>query len=162
MSTASGRDGVCGDVDAGGRDPQPEMPVSLKPEHVGISVKDLEASVLWYREMLGFSVDKVVDVPDDVGRVALLSQGDFRVELFEIPGAAPLPDDRRFPDRDLRTHGIKHMAYAVPDVAALMARLKSRGVEIAWDVTVHDGFTVAFVRDNSGNLVELVERPELW
>lgn len=112
MSDARGRDGVRGDVDAGGRGLHAEGRVSLKPEHVGISVKDLEASVLWYREMLGFSVDKVVDVPDDVGRVALLSHGDFRLELFEIPGAAPLPDDRRFPDRDLRTHGIKHMAYA--------------------------------------------------
>ncbi|HEY5529786.1 MAG TPA: VOC family protein [Thermoleophilia bacterium] len=134
----------------------------LKPEHVGISVADLEASVVWYREMLGFSVDKVVDVPDDIGRVALMSHGDFRLELFEIPGAAPLPDDRRYPDRDLRTQGVKHMAYAVPDVATLVADLKSRGVEIAWDVVVHDGFTVAFVRDNSGNLVELIERRDLW
>jgi methylmalonyl-CoA/ethylmalonyl-CoA epimerase len=162
VSDTSGPAALHGAVDAGGRGLQPEMPVSLKPEHVGISAADLEASVLWYREMLGFSVDKVVDVPDDAGRVTLLSHGDFRLELFEIPGAAPLPDDRRFPDRDLSTHGIKHMAYAVPDVAAMTARLKSRGVEIAWDVTVHDGFTVAFVRDNSGNLVELVERPELW
>lgn len=112
--------------------------------------------------MLGFSVDKVVDVPDDIGRVALMSHGDFRLELFEIPGAAPLPDDRRYPDRDLRTQGVKHMAYAVPDVATLVADLKSRGVEIAWDVVVHDGFTVAFVRDNSGNLVELIERRDLW
>ena len=134
----------------------------LKPEHVGISVADLEASVVWYREMLGFSVDKVVDVPDDIGRVALMSHGDFRLELFEIPGAAPLPDDRRYPDRDLRTQGVKHIAYAVPDVATLVADLKSRGVEIAWDVVVHDGFTVAFVRDNSGNLVELIERRDLW
>lgn len=134
----------------------------LKPEHVGISVADLEASVVWYREMLGFSVDKVVDVPDDIGRVALMSHGDFRLELFEIPGAAPLPDDRRYPDRDLRTQGVKHVAYAVPDVATLLADLKSRGVEIAWDMAVHDGFTVAFVRDNSGNLVELIERRDLW
>jgi len=134
----------------------------LKPEHVGISVADLEASVVWYREMLGFSVDKVVDVPDDIGRVALMSHGDFRLELFEIPGAASLSDDRRYPDRDLRTQGVKHMAYAVPDVATLVADLKSRGVEIAWDVVVHDGFTVAFVRDNSGNLVELIERRDLW
>ena len=89
-------------------------------------------------------------------------RGDFRLELFEIPGAASLSDDRRYPDRDLRTQGVKHMAYAVPDVATLVADLKSRGVEIAWDVVVHDGFTVAFVRDNSGNLVELIERRDLW
>ncbi len=140
----------------------PPTEVQLKPEHAGISVADLEASMRWYREMLGFSVEKVLDVPDDVGRVALLCNGGFRLELFEIPGSAALPEDRRHPDRDLRTQGIKHVAYAVPDVVGLVAGLKSRGVEVAWDVVVHDGFTVAFVRDNSGNLVELVERPDLW
>ena len=28
----------------------------LKPHHCGISVPDLETSVAWYRDMLGFSV----------------------------------------------------------------------------------------------------------
>jgi len=28
-----------------------------------------------------------------------------------------------------------------------------------WDIAVHDGSPCAFVRDNSGNLVEFVERP---
>jgi len=30
----------------------------LIPHHCGISVPDLEASIAWYRDMLGFSVEK--------------------------------------------------------------------------------------------------------
>jgi methylmalonyl-CoA/ethylmalonyl-CoA epimerase len=130
----------------------------LRPDHAGISVGDLEASIAWYRDMLGFELDRVVDVPEDTGTVALIRQGDFILELFCIPGAAPLPDERRYPWSDIRTQGIKHVAYAVPDIVALMDDLRAKGVEVVWDTRVHDGVACAFVRDNSGNLVEFVER----
>jgi catechol 2,3-dioxygenase-like lactoylglutathione lyase family enzyme len=130
----------------------------LRPDHAGISVADLEASIAWYGDMLGFAVDRVVDVPGDAGRVALIRKGGFILELFCVPGAAPLPDERRHPATDLRTHGIKHVAYAVPDIGALMDELKGKGVDVVWDVVEHDNTLCAFVRDNSGNLVEFVER----
>jgi methylmalonyl-CoA/ethylmalonyl-CoA epimerase len=131
---------------------------SLRPDHAGISVADLEASIDWYADMLGFSVDRVLDIPGGKGRVALIRKGDFILELFCVPGAAPLPDERRHPATDLRTHGIKHVAYAVSDIRALMDELKTKGVDVAWDVVMHDNTLCAFVRDNSGNLVEFVER----
>jgi catechol 2,3-dioxygenase-like lactoylglutathione lyase family enzyme len=135
-----------------------ENVAGLRPDHAGISVADLEASIAWYGEMLGFTVDRVVDVPEDTGRVALVRNGDFILELFCIPGAAPLPEERRHPATDLRTHGIKHVAYAVPDLRALMDELKAKDVDVVWDAVVHDNTLCAFVRDNSGNLVEFVER----
>jgi methylmalonyl-CoA/ethylmalonyl-CoA epimerase len=135
------------------------MTVKIRPDHVGISVGDLEASMAWYHDILGFEIERVVDIPEDTGKVALMQQGGFIIELFCVPGAASLPEARRHPATDLRTHGIKHVAYAVPDIVALMDELKARGVDVVWDVVVHDGDKCAFVRDNSGNLVELVERP---
>ena len=130
----------------------------LRPDHAGISVGDLEASIAWYRDMLGFQLDRVVDVPEDEGQVALIRRGEFVLELFSIPGAAPLPEERRYPWSDIRTHGVKHIAYAVPDIRALMDDLKRKGVDVVRDTQVHDGVPCAFVRDNCGNLVEFVER----
>jgi methylmalonyl-CoA/ethylmalonyl-CoA epimerase len=110
--------------------------------------------------MLGFELVKVLDIPDaeKAGRVALISKGDFVLELFCLAEARPLPEERRHPATDLLTHGIKHVAYAVPDLTALMEELKGKGVDVAWDIVVHDGVPCAFVRDNTGNLVEFVER----
>lgn len=139
-------------------DGSPGSGAGLRPDHVGLSVADLEASIAWYSEMLGFQVERVLDVPGGEGRVALLRTGDFLLELFCVPGAAPLPEERRHPLSDLRTHGVKHMAYAVPDLPGLMERLKSKGVDVVWDVVTHDDTLCAFIRDNTGNLVELVER----
>ena len=135
--------------------------MDIRPDHAGISVGDLEASIAWYRDMLGFELMRVVDIPDaeEAGKVALVRHGDFILELFCLPGAAPLPEERRHPATDLLTHGIKHVAYAVSDLAALMDDLKAKGVDVVWDIAVHDGSPCAFVRDNSGNLVEFVERP---
>lgn len=136
--------------------------VELKPHHHGVSVPDLEASIAWYRDMLGFSVLTGMDLPDGSGKLVMMRNGDFVVELFEIPGAAPLPDDRRYPDRDLGTHGNKHLAFAVPDLVTLMDDLKARGVDVAWDIMVIEGMKAAFVRDNAGNLIELMDRPDLF
>lgn len=130
----------------------------LQPHHAGISVGDLEESIAWYRQMLGFELEKVIEIPEDSGRVALLRHGDFVLELFHLPDAAPLPDERRHPWTDIRTQGIKHIAYSVADVAALMQELTAKGVDVAWDIRVHDGDVCAFVRDNTGNLVEFVQR----
>jgi methylmalonyl-CoA/ethylmalonyl-CoA epimerase len=146
--TTAGRGG------AGG----PARGLSLRPHHVGISVADLEASIAWYEEFLGFALEAVVPVPEDVGRVAMLvNDGGFRVELFELPQAAPLPDERRHPATDLRTHGVKHLAYAVTGIEAFAERLRAAGADIVWDLRVHEDVKVLFLRDNTGNLVEVVE-----
>lgn len=133
------------------------LPSPVGPHHVGISVADLEESIAWYERMLGFRLEAVVAVPEDDGRVAMLVQDGFRVELFEIPGAAALPPARREPGSDLRTHGVKHLAYEVSNIEAHAERLRALGVDIVWDVRVHEGVKVLFVRDTTGNLVELVE-----
>jgi methylmalonyl-CoA/ethylmalonyl-CoA epimerase len=130
----------------------------VRPHHVGISDADLEASIAWYERNLGFSPESIAPVSEDEGRVAMLvNEGGFRVELFELPGAAPLPDARRHPASDLRTHGVKHAAHAVTDIGAWSERLHAAGADFVWDVRVHEDVKVLFVRDTTGNLVELVE-----
>jgi methylmalonyl-CoA/ethylmalonyl-CoA epimerase len=140
------------------RRPEGVAAMTVRPHHVGISVADLEASIAWYERFLGFRLENIVPVPEDVGRAAMLV-GDcgFRVELFELPDAAPLPDDRRHPATDLRTHGVKHVAYEVDGIEAWQERLLDLGGDIVWDLRVHEDVKVIFLRDNTGNLVELVE-----
>jgi catechol 2,3-dioxygenase-like lactoylglutathione lyase family enzyme len=134
--------------------------MTIRPDHAGISVADLQASIAWYHDMLGFELLRQVEIPDGHGQVALIKNGGFVLELFCVPGAQPLPEERRHPATDLMTHGVKHVAYATPDIDALMTDLKAKGVTVVWDIMVHDGDRCAFVLDNTGNLVEFVERTE--
>ncbi len=129
----------------------------LIPHHCGISVPDLEASIAWYRDVLGFSVEKRLTLDAISAKIAFMKHGDFYIELFEVEGAAPLPEDRRYPDEDIRTHGNKHIAFAVEDVRSVVDTLKKRGADIAMDVNIVEDKPMAFIHDNAGNLIEIVE-----
>jgi methylmalonyl-CoA/ethylmalonyl-CoA epimerase len=132
--------------------------LDFKPHHLGISVPDLEASIKWYQDMLGFKVEKQMDVPPLKARIAFLEKDGFRIEIFQVEGAKPLPEGRNQPNTDIATHGVKHLAYEVKNVTDFMNILKKRGVDVAMDVNKMDGKEMAFIRDNSGNLIEILER----
>lgn len=130
--------------------------IELRAHHLGLSVPDLEASIGWYESVLGFRLEHRMTVDSIPARIAFLKRDDFRIELFEVEGAASLPDDRRIPNLDLRTHGTKHLAFAVEDVDALVQELSARGADVAMHIRVH-GKPTAFIRDNAGNLLEFVQ-----
>ena len=124
--------------------------------HVGLSVPDLEAAIAWYGEMLGFIEEHRFALPPADAKVAFVRRGDLRVELFEVNGAAALPDDRRYPNRDLRTHGTKHVAFRVDDLDTFLAEMERRGADVAMIVPRALG-RACFLRDCAGNLVEFLE-----
>ncbi|MDF7776080.1 VOC family protein [Sphingomonas sp. AOB5] len=126
--------------------------------HGGVSVADLDASIAWYRDVLGFELDKRFHVPTIPADIAMMRNGDLYFELFEVPGSKALPHDRRVPDDDLQTQGNKHVAFVVQDAAAFAAEIESRGADIVWVKKMPHGSN-AFIRDNSGNLIEFVEEP---
>lgn len=128
----------------------------LRPHHFGISVPDLEQALSWYERMLGFSVEQRLFIDKIPAHIAFVKRGDFRIEIFQVEGAAALPPDRRVPNLDLKTHGNKHMCFEVPDVPAAIAALRAAGADIAFEVTI-DGNPTAFVRDCAGNLLEFLQ-----
>jgi len=128
--------------------------IEVFPHHAGLSVPDLNASIKWYQDMLGFTLEKSMEMPPLHAKIAFIKTGDFRIELFQVEGAKTLPDDRRYPQKDIATHGWKHLSLGVKDVKKTLEILKKKGVDIAMEGEVN-GEAMAFLRDNSGNLVEI-------
>ncbi len=52
---------------------------------------------------------------------------------------------------------VKHCAHSVTGVEAFAQRLHDAGGDFGWDLRVHEDVKALFLRDNTGNLVELVE-----
>jgi len=134
--------------------------VPLKFHHGGVSVPDLEASIEWYAAALGFELEARIDIPQIPAKVAMLKRGELRMELFQVPGAAALPAERRHPNKDVHTHGNKHVAFAVADIDPLVDELRARNVDIVFVGRFEFGSN-AFVRDNAGNLIEFVQQPDM-
>jgi methylmalonyl-CoA/ethylmalonyl-CoA epimerase len=127
--------------------------------HGGVSVPSLDAAIEWYGRVLGFDVEKRFWIEAARSHTAMLRKGPLRFELFEIEGAAPLPEDRRHPPSDLRTHGNKHVAFQVADLEPFLAEMEAKAVDIAF--VVREAFGKGcFIRDCVGNLIEFVEEPD--
>lgn len=126
-------------------------------DHIGIAVPDLEQALTPYVEGLGLHVAHQEVVEAQKVRVAMLPVGETNIELLE-----PTSDDSpvaKFMER--RGPGIHHIALAVDDIEASLARMGSAGVRmIDTEPRLGAGGTkVAFVHPKSmgGVLVELVE-----
>lgn len=56
--------------------------IDFKAHHLGLSVPDVEASIRWYGDFLGFAVEKRMEIAPIHAKIALLKRGDFRLELY--------------------------------------------------------------------------------
>jgi methylmalonyl-CoA/ethylmalonyl-CoA epimerase len=131
----------------------------IRIDHVGISVGNLEESVDWYVNMLGFELTRPINRnPDSDSTIARVVRDGFSIELFEMRGAEPLPEYRKDPSADLRVHGLAHFAFEVDDAIAVMEELESKGVEVVLPPRDREGPTFFFVSDNSGNTFEFIQR----
>ena len=126
-------------------------------DHVGIAVTDLAAARALYEQVLGLEVTHEEVITEQGVHELLLRAGDAFVQLV-----APLDPDTpvgRFLVR--RGEGLHHVGYAVPDVAAAVADLRTQGFEVIDPAPRigSGGSTIAFIHPKSmqGVLVELVE-----
>eukprot|EP00456_Euglypha_rotunda_P063446 TRINITY_DN5366_c0_g2_i1.p3 TRINITY_DN5366_c0_g2~~TRINITY_DN5366_c0_g2_i1.p3 ORF type:complete len:134 (+),score=38.73 TRINITY_DN5366_c0_g2_i1:521-922(+) len=102
--------------------------------HGGVSVPSLDEAIDWYGRVLGFAVEKRFYIEAARSHAAMVRKGPLRFELFEVEGAAPLPEERRHPPSDLRTHGNKHVAFRVEDLDLFLTEMEEKGADIAFVV----------------------------
>ncbi len=124
--------------------------------HFAISVADLEETIEWYSRVFGFTVIDRSEIPGAQIKVSHMQGKGFILEIFEAKEAASLPEDRKVPNKDLMTQGNKHASFGVPDGKKAKEQLEQMGVEIAMVAEV-DGTYGVFIRDNTGNLIEIFE-----
>jgi len=127
--------------------------------HVALSVPNIAESIAWYEKMLGFKgvVRGGQPNPNARQQVADLRRGDITIELFQVADATPLPESRKNPSEDFRTHGVKHFGFEVKNLPAVLAELKAKGVKIAFEMRDTPTEAFAFISDNAGNAIELIE-----
>ena len=119
--------------------------------HVAIIVSDYRRAREFYVEKLGFPVLRENFRPDRGDWKLDLKFGDGELELFAIPGAPPRPS---WPE----ARGLRHLAFRVEDVEAVVRALEERGIPCEPIRT--DPFTggrMTFFRDPDGLPLELHE-----
>lgn len=135
---------------------------TMKPLHVGISVRNIQESIEWYRSVLGFELLWCRDFEDLKSQIAFLKQGDFEIELFEHHNSQAIPKERLMPKEDIQTQGTKHVAFSTDDINTLFDSFKTKGVDIVFgpvESPPKDAM-FGFIRDPSGVLIEFIQKFE--
>jgi methylmalonyl-CoA epimerase len=127
-----------------------------KIDHLGIAVKSLAASKLFY-EKLGLAVSPEETVEGEQVRLVMVPVGESRLELLEP--TSETSTIAKFLSK--RGEGLHHVCLRVPDLAVAVERLKRERVRLVSDeIKVGaGGHKYVFVHPASagGVLLELVE-----
>jgi catechol 2,3-dioxygenase-like lactoylglutathione lyase family enzyme len=142
-------------------------------QHTGLTVSDLERSVAFYRDVLGFEVfaeserqggyfAAIVGYPDAHVRMALLRSGgsSHHIELFQYLSPEP-----RTVALEPRLVGATHVCLIVDDLPALYEQLAAAGVDtfftapVEIDHGINAGGWALYLRDPDGIILELFQPP---
>ena len=124
-------------------------------DHIGISVRNINEALAFYRDALGLEIELTEDVPSQRVRAHFIRVGESALELLE----ATAPDSPIAKAVDKRGPGLHHITLRVGDIQAVLARLRARGVRLIDEIPRPgaEGALVAFIHPSAahGVLVEL-------
>jgi methylmalonyl-CoA/ethylmalonyl-CoA epimerase len=132
----------------------------MKLNHVGIAVKSLEESLGIWRDILGFYVRSIEDIPEQKVKVAMLDAGAVTIELLEpLTSESPI---HKFLEK--RGEGLHHLSFSVENIEACIEELKSKNFKMIDEVArkgAH-GSKIAFIHPSSTGsvLIELCQGKE--
>ena len=128
----------------------------LHIEHIGIAVKDLEASIPLFERLLNTSCYKREMVETELVETAFFKTGGNKVELVQSTATGGVIE--RFIQK--KGEGVHHIAFEVEDIVQEMNRLRNEGFILLDDMPKPgaDNKMVCFLHPSSTNgiLVELV------
>ncbi|AHX13052.1 hypothetical protein CH75_07235 [Dyella jiangningensis] len=121
--------------------------------HVALICSDVARSKKFYSETLGFRIIReVYRAERDSWKVDLEVSPGVSLELFSFPSPPPRPSRPE-------AQGLRHLAFAVPDIDKVIATLLERGV--ACEPVRVDEYTdrrFTFLADPDGLPIELYEQ----
>ncbi len=121
--------------------------------HIAILTDNYESSKRFYTEVLGFEIIRETYRAERQSyKLDLAIAGQYQVELFSFP---EFRERGSYPE----AKGLRHLAFAVDDVEAAAAELKTKNVRVEpvrTDEFTHKKFV--FFSDPNGQPLELYEK----
>jgi glyoxylase I family protein len=145
----------------------------LATDHTGITVSNLERSLAFWRDVLGFEfshrahqtgelAEQITGVPGaEISLVVLKAPGGHKIELLEYLA----PNDRRHVDIRPCDVGSVHVAFTVENLDAVLNAIAASGWRTAGKPQTlrsgpNAGKRVIYVRDPDGTTVEFMQLPD--
>lgn len=136
-------------------------------DHVALSVANLDRSIAFYRDIIGFEVIRILEcgpemrlgdvngMPDSTARIAHLTLRDNMLELFEYqaPQGKKIPSDHKQAD-----NGLIHLGFSSTDARTDYKKLKEQGVKfLSEPIKFRPGVWIFYFYGPDGEVCELRE-----
>lgn len=137
-------------------------------DHVGVVVNDLPAAksffldlglkVLGETEVKGEWVERIIGLNDVSETIVMLGMPDGQATLELVKFHTPL-DEKSIQQPFANTLGTCHIAFAVEDIEAIVAKLKKKGAELFGEIINYENaYKLCYVRGPEGIILELAEK----
>lgn len=137
------------------------MAISLTKDSIdlGIVVRDAEAAVAFYRDVLGF--EHVADTPMPGAFPGTMHRMMCGTSLIKLVALDETPDAAPVPGGITAATGYRYWTISVADIEGLTARCRAAGHEVPIDCAeIRPGVRISMVVDPDGNWVELLDNRE--
>lgn len=126
---------------------------------VGVWVNDIDQSLAFYSDKLGFKITNDVTLGDGYrwATVAHPDHPELEVNL-QVPGPPLDPESAEFVKRTLGKGVLHALGLATTDCRQTYQELVAKGVEFIQEPSDRPYGVEAVARDNSGNFLVIVER----
>lgn len=136
-------------------------------DHIGINVIDLAAAKAFFLDlgfevageakMSGEFVEKVIGLKNVNDEFVMMRTPDGGAAIELVQFYSPVDENGIQPSL-ANTLGIRHIALLVDDLEAVVARLKTKGVELFSEIQLYeDVYKEIFVRGPEGIILEMAE-----
>lgn len=133
---------------------------SLHIFNVAISVPNIDETVKWYEDKLGFKLQNRRKVSTGI-EIALIEKNGFSIDLIRIANSKNVEGSPQEPPNHLLVQGLRNLVFWVDDLKTTDAQLKSKGVQLIWESKYIPEIktSVTNFRDNNGNLIAIWNKP---
>jgi chorismate mutase-like protein len=129
-------------------------------DHVAIAVRDLDAAIAYYGDMLGFELEERRQISGRISGMdsAVMKAGGVKFVL--VQGDSPESNVSRY--IEAYGPGVQHVAIEVPDPQEAFDDLRARGADLLTGIIHGPGLDQIFTKrePNSGIQLEIIARAE--
>ena len=114
----------------------------MKVKYATIIVEDMDESIKFYTEVMGFEIDSEHNPQPGATIILLKGEGDAMIELIK---------------NTVNDTGLYSIGMDVEDINATVKELKSKGAKITMEPTPITVGTLAFIEDPNGAKIALIQ-----
>ena len=128
-------------------------------DHIGILTNDLQRSVEFYTDVLGFSISAKMEM--DGLTIIFVEKEGSKIELMGYKNVPKRPENIQLEMGDNSLPINDHITFSVDDMEATVDELRKKNVTFDMaPIQLEGGMKLASFKDPNGLLIELVEHPQ--